>query len=318
MQCVKGIAVRTAAVAVAWQALAGVSGLSAESETFLPSTAAPSPRVLVFVDDEPITEGDLRFMMLSRRVSEEAGADVRRELLEQLIDRRLMQSYLSSRKADPDPKQIDVRVERIRALIRKRGDDPHKVLASLGYTDERLRDELALPLAWRTHFHRMIAAEQVRDYFQNHREQFDGTRVRASQIFLKAGTESERAEAIEKLDGIRKQIVTNQVTFAEAAMTHSEAPSGKQGGDVGFFPYRGRMPVAFSAQAFSLEKGEISRPFVTRFGVHLCTVTDRRPGQLSLEDARDQVLRRLSEQKWQEQVAELRSRARIEWQVDAP
>ena len=75
------------------------------------------------------------------------------------------------------------------------------------------------------------------------------------------------------------------------------------------------MPAAFADAAFELKDGEISSPFRTQFGVHLVTVTGRKPGDLSLEDARDRVLARLSDELWRETVAAERKQAAIEWKL---
>jgi len=45
--------------------------------------------------------------------------------------------------------------------------------------------------------------------------------------------------------------------------------------------------------------------------VHLIQVTEREPGQLSPEDARPQILMRLSDQMWSQTIADERSRAKI-------
>jgi peptidyl-prolyl cis-trans isomerase C len=63
--------------------------------------------------------------------------------------------------------------------------------------------------------------------------------------------------------------------FAELAKANSNCPSGKQGGDLGFFS-RGRMVKEFEDAAFSMEVGQVSEPVKTQFGYHLIKVTDKR------------------------------------------
>ena len=281
----------------------------------VPAVAAEDPvKVLVTVNGAKITGGDLEFAFLSRRVPAEERPQVRERILSQLIDRRLMAEFLESRSAKANPDDVRNEIDRINDQIRKAGDDPAKVLPKLGYTEARLRNELSLPLAWTMHARRAITDTQLREFWETHREEFDGTQIRAAQIFLKVPANDDAAwqSAEEKLKTLRSEIESGKLTFAEAAEKQSQSPSGKMGGDVGFFPYRGKMPPQFAQTAFALKKGELSQPFRTPFGAHLITVTDRKPGDLSLEDVRLRVFERLQQDLWDEIVRDLRAKAKIE------
>jgi peptidyl-prolyl cis-trans isomerase C len=74
---------------------------------------------------------------------------------------------------------------------------------------------------------------------------------------------------------LREAIVAETTTFADAAKQNSSCPSGKQGGDLGFFG-RGQMVPEFEQAAFSQEVGVVSQPIRTQFGWHLLVVTDEK------------------------------------------
>ena len=92
------------------------------------------------------------------------------------------------------------------------------------------------------------------------------TEVKASHILVK--TED---EALSLLNDIKD----GKISFEDAAMENSMCPSGRNGGDLGFFG-KGMMVKPFEDAAFALKKGEISEPVETQFGWHLIKVTDRR------------------------------------------
>lgn len=69
--------------------------------------------------------------------------------------------------------------------------------------------------------------------------------------------------------------VTHGKTFEEVAREKSLCPSGKKGGDLGWFG-RGQMVKEFEDAAFSLKPGDISRPVKTQFGWHLIKAIESR------------------------------------------
>jgi peptidyl-prolyl cis-trans isomerase C len=56
--------------------------------------------------------------------------------------------------------------------------------------------------------------------------------------------------------------------FANVARDVSTCPSGKKGGDLGWFG-RGQMVREFELAAFALQKGQVSKPVKTEFGWHV-------------------------------------------------
>lgn len=271
--------------------------------------------VLAVVNGKQITEGDLEFLFLSRRIPVERRQAVRKPFLEILIERQLMREFLASRKAKPSQTELDEQVAQITKVIRDSGDDPDKLLAKMGMTRETLREELALPLTWKTYLRLVVSQQRLREYFKKHQSQFDGTKVRVSQIFLKLPKDADEStiqSAEKKLRELKGEMESGKITFTEAANEYSEAPSKAMGGDTGWITYRGKLPAVVSDAAFALKKGEISNPIRSPFGIHLVTVTDRQPGDVSLEDARGVVFNQLARELWQETVKAQREKATIE------
>lgn len=89
--------------------------------------------------------------------------------------------------------------------------------------------------------------------------------IRASHILVNT-----KAEADKILNRLRAG-----ARFEDLARKHSQCPSGRKGGDLGYFG-RGQMVKPFEEAAFSMQKGQISQPVQTQFGYHLIMVTDLR------------------------------------------
>lgn len=276
--------------------------------------------VLVRVNGDTITEADLNRSFAFVNVPEGERPRVRDKFIENLIDNRLIQQFLKTRKTAATSQEIDEQIKLIKTQMKQARLDPDKVLEEKGFTNELLREMFAVPLGWKRYTDRILTSERLKKYFAEHRAEFDGTKVQARQILIKApaGDEAARDAAEATLGDLRKQILARKIAFEDAAREHSDVPSKEQGGDVGYFPYAGKMPQKFSQEAFRLKVGEISQPFRSGYGVHLVQVTDRKPGDLSLEDVRGDVLTRMRDELWKETTTELRDTAKIERMTEKP
>ena len=162
----------------------------------------------------------------------------------------------------------------------------------------------------------IVSPERLRKYFQDHKSQFDGTKLRARQIFRKvprSATDEDVANTKQELVEIKQRIENGTLSFADAVGQHSDAISKDNGGDVGWFGWRGGLPASVSEAAFQLKGDDISEPIRSPFGWHLLQVTERKPGDISLEDARPVVLNTLSQELWRELVDKERQKAEIEF-----
>jgi parvulin-like peptidyl-prolyl isomerase len=274
--------------------------------------AADDP--LATVNGRPITPADLHLEALLRHIPDDQLAARRDELLDDLIDQQLVAAFVARRRTRANPVLLESQLERIEALIRRRGEEPEAFLQRLGIDRDLLRRRLELSLAWRAYVEQVTSDQQLRESFQKHRRQLDGTQLKARHIFIKAQPQdaAAREAARRQLASLREQIAAGEMTFEAAAAAHSQAPSADEGGDVGYFGFRGTMPADFADAAFALQVGEISNPVESPLGVHLIEVTDERPGQLSLEDVRPQIIERISQDLWKARIAQDRPQARIE------
>lgn len=285
------------------------------SQTLVSQTKADEPTATIaIVNDAKITESDLEFLYLSRDVRDELRPAVRERYIEQLVDRSLLKEFLRSRKLQAPDRVVNERVARAEKLITREGLDFDQSLKELDYTRETFREEVALPLAWLEHARLAITDTAIADYWKSHRSRFDGTEVRAAHIVKRLrrdAEESDSTNAKQQLTAVRQSILSGETTFFDAAGKHSDSPSGKDGGDLGQFAYKGRMPQDLTRVAFQLKSADVSEPFESPFGVHILTVTEIVPGDLSLEDARGEIFQELSAKLQAGLISQLRGKAEI-------
>ncbi len=137
----------------------------------------------------------------------------------------------------------------------------------------------------------------------------------ANHILLRTGPELTQAAALTKLGDIRQRIVSGKTDFASAAREFSQDGSAPQGGDLGWAS-PGMFVPEFEDAMNRLVDGQVSNPVVSRFGVHLIQLVERRRVDLSPRDVREQVRNQLREAKLDEAYAtwtrDIRERAYVE------
>jgi peptidyl-prolyl cis-trans isomerase SurA len=139
--------------------------------------------------------------------------------------------------------------------------------------------------------------------------------TRARHILLRPSAQLSAEAAQRRLAGFKQQIESGRASFEALARENSEDGSAPQGGDLGW-SNPGMFVPEFEEAMNKLPINGMSDPVVSRFGVHLIQVMDRRAVTLDAKQQREQARNVLREQKFDEAYAEwlreLRARAYIE------
>lgn len=141
------------------------------------------------------------------------------------------------------------------------------------------------------------------------------TETHARHILLRPGPALTQDAAMARMIGYKRDVEGARARFEDLAKRYSEDGSASAGGDLGWAG-PGRYVPEFEQVLTALEPGQISDPVVSRFGVHLIQVMERRevalePKQMR-ELARDSLREQRFEQAYVDWVRELRSRAYVE------
>ncbi|MCU0931394.1 MAG: peptidylprolyl isomerase [Serpentinimonas sp.] len=140
--------------------------------------------------------------------------------------------------------------------------------------------------------------------------------TRARHILLRPSGPEEERSALARLAGYRQQVLAGSATFEALARQHSADGSAAAGGDLGW-ARPGMFVPEFEEAMNALPPGGISQPLVSRFGVHIIQVLERREVPLSAREQRDvarNVLRqRNAERDYLQWAEEVRGRAYVEY-----
>lgn len=144
---------------------------------------------------------------------------------------------------------------------------------------------------------------------------FAVTQTRARHILLRLSPQLSREAAARRLAEFKREIRAGTKTFEQLARENSEDGSAAQGGELGWMA-SGQFVPEFEEAMNALPIGGLSDPVVSRFGVHLIQVVERRQQQLDAKQQREQAKNVLREQKFEDAyndwLRELRARAYIE------
>ena len=245
--------------------------------------------------------------------------------LDQAIGARLLLER--SQQLDIAVSAADIDAEVAKVVEQVGGEENfRKALAAQNITDEAFRKELEKGARVNKLVEQACTGveepteQEVTDFYEAHKSEYvSEPKVLCQHILVKVednSTSDEKSAAFEKILAIKDRIAAGG-NFAEEAQKHSDCPSGREGGSLGWFG-PGMMVPEFDKVAFEMKKGEVSGVVTTQFGYHIIYKADERPGgQQTLVDVHDQIkdyLRHGARGKAVDAfVAELREKAEIEF-----
>ncbi|BAF69675.1 peptidylprolyl isomerase [Nitratiruptor sp. SB155-2] len=165
----------------------------------------------------------------------------------------------------------------------------------------KIKRDLALQIWMKKKYDSIkVTDKEAKAFYQKNIDKFKRPElVHARHILVKS--EKEAQDIINEL----KKTPKNQLKqkFIELAKTKSVGPSGKRGGDLGFFK-KGQMVKPFSDAAFSLKPGTFTtKPVQTQFGYHIIYVEEKKPaGTIPFDQIKDRIKAQLKMKKFQEIV----------------
>jgi peptidyl-prolyl cis-trans isomerase SurA len=264
-------------------------------------------RIIARVNSEIITERQFEQERESLRqelskqysgaILDQQFAEQSKNLLRDLIDQSLM-----VQKAQDD--DINVETDLVKQLdqIRQENnlaslEDLQKEVEQTGISWEDFKEKIRRKLLMREVMGRevgrsiVVSREDARKFYDAHKKDFDSPgSVHLAEILI--STEKYKPEEAEKRAKEALAALTNS-KFNEIAQKYSDAPTAKDGGDIGFFR-TGTLAPALQGVVDKLDVGESSGLIQTKYGYTILKVLERfSPGIATFDQVEQQIEEKL-------------------------
>lgn len=288
-------------------------------------------RVVAVVNDDVITmsevneEGRGFFQKISEQVSgEELATALRRareEVLDGLIDKKLIAQEAVKQKLDVSKEEVDAALKQMSESNHMTLEQFQAQVRSMGMTEDVYRDNLRtqiLQSKLMNHEVRskiIITDDMVLDYYDtNYTKQVEqggyyllqmGFTWKKNGVDVGNGEKGAREEARKRAERVHGLANSGQ-DFAALARKFSELPSAKDGGNIGTFQ-KEDMADYMQRAVLSLKPGELSQVVETPDGYQFFKLLSSQEGgiilQAPLEAVKEEIKRILYEEKLKEALA---------------
>lgn len=264
----------------------------AQQEQLIDGVAAVVGNEIVLVSDvEQYVQNYVIQNRLNIRNDPQMLKKLERDVLDKLIEQKIMLTKADEDTIKADDREIDRRVdEHINYLIQQVGSE-EKLEEAFQMPIKKIRRNLRTDVADRIKIETLrrqkfsgvkVTRQEVESFFKDFQDSIPQMKetVDISHILkqVKAGKSSSEA-ALAKIKKIKAELDAG-ADFATLAGKYSEDPASAQhGGDLGFTK-RGDFVREYEEAAFALDEGQISDIVQTQFGYHIIKLVERRGEQI--------------------------------------
>ncbi len=217
--------------------------------------------------------------------------DLQKQVLEKMIEQKIMLAKADEDTIKADDRDVDKRVEEHIAYLIQQVGSEGKLEEAFQSPMRKIRKDLRketvermkIEMLRRNKFQEVkVSRREIENFYQSFRDSLPVLKetVNISHILrqVKAGESSTQA-ALVRIREIKRKLDEGG-DFTELAKEYSEDPaSAKRGGDLGFTK-RGDFVKEFEEAAFALGVGQISDIVQTQFGFHIIKLNERRGEQI--------------------------------------
>jgi peptidyl-prolyl cis-trans isomerase SurA len=253
------------------------------------------------------------------------ATQLRREVLDRLIDDELILQQASDLKLSVTNEQVDQSIDEIKKQNSLDDDQLREALRGQGMSMATYRADLkkqllryrVLNIAVGSRV--SISDDEVKAYYDRHMKTGGNVQVRASHIFIAIPDGADAAAVAEKQAQAKKLLerARGGEDFAKLAKQYSDdAATRGDGGDLGTFG-KDMLPKAIEEIVFSMQPGELAGPVRADRGFHVIKLLERKekdakPLAEVQDDIRIQLRQKEMEKQTKTYLAELRKKTLVD------
>jgi peptidyl-prolyl cis-trans isomerase SurA len=276
-------------------------------------------RVVAVVNDDIITMSDLQ-----REMQKHTDITDQRLTLEGMIDRKLQMIAAKRNAIDVSERELTDGIADIMKRNNLTAGQFEQALAKEGLTLEQYRAELREQMTLSRLFNKYVRTglavdeAEARAFYDKNAKQYslpEEVKVRHLVVAVPEKASLAQVKAAQEKAAALMERIWKGEDFVRLIREHSDSPTAKQDGDLGFLPRGAALPELEEA-AKNLKSGEFAGPVRCEDGFHIIRVEDIRTPVQPFEKVKEEITRMLFEQKMENTyrtfLQTLRSESHIE------
>lgn len=261
------------------------------------------------------------FLYATGYVQEDKNKGINNNILSFIIDNEVAYQDAQRENIKVEDKDVNEKYEDLKETLKSNSAYKAK-LDEVGVNDDFLKSQVKKDLIvskYKENFMKNIKINdnEIKTYYDNHKDEFTKEEVRASQILISTLDDNNNVvnkEQKEKLKDKAEDILEklkNNEDFAILAKEYSDDKnSGKDGGDLGYFSKEDKN-IDFTNPVFKLEKDQLSDIIETEYGYHIVKLTDNKSVTKTLEESKEDIKNKILNQKYTQHIDSLYKNGKI-------